>query len=292
MSEKMLRLGLIGAGRWGKNYVTTLAGMAGAEIARVATRENWREVAAAKDLDGVIIATPARLHAEMAAVALAAGRPVMIEKPLTMDAKEAAELLALAREKNGFVLVDHIHLFHPGYVALKEHARALGPVRAIVSAGGGPGPFETDKPPLWEYGAHDVSLALDLMGEAPRAARAKRTASEDRPGGRGENFELELEFADGAAARIKVGNLFNKKIRSLSVQFETKSLILDDGAEPVLKLVSGDQSERLPFPEERPLNRAIASFLAAVRAGSKDLSSLELGVRVVEVLARCEEAAG
>ena len=76
-----LRLGLLGAGRWGRNYIRTIAASAGVRLARLASRNpdsanlvppdcvifaDWREMLDARALDGVIVATPPGVHAEMA----------------------------------------------------------------------------------------------------------------------------------------------------------------------------------------------------------------------------------
>jgi predicted dehydrogenase len=148
VTNKAARLGLIGLGSWGRNYVATLQDFPGAKLTRVATRnpdapalagpkckiqEDWRELLKAKDLDGVIITSPAPLHAEQLDAALDAGLPVLIEKPLTLDSSQAKRLLEKAKKKKGYVLVDHIYLFHPAYEELKNRAKALGPIKKIVS---------------------------------------------------------------------------------------------------------------------------------------------------------------
>ncbi|MEE9275734.1 MAG: Gfo/Idh/MocA family oxidoreductase, partial [bacterium] len=115
-----LRLGLIGAGRWGRAYIRTLKSMAGVELARLCSANpespklagpgcrvtgDWRELAGAEDLDGLILATPPGLHAEMAGAAAAAGLPVMIEKPLTLDLDEALRLQETFERTGTAVLV-------------------------------------------------------------------------------------------------------------------------------------------------------------------------------------------
>ena len=80
-----LKVGLIGAGKWGKNIVRTLDSIPRVQLTHIATRtqqfvENissscivstdWRSVVTNDDIDGVIIASPAGLHAEMSAYPL------------------------------------------------------------------------------------------------------------------------------------------------------------------------------------------------------------------------------
>ena len=129
-----IRLGLIGAGRWGRNYIRTINGLPGVRLARLASRNpdsarliptgcsiftDWREMLSSRDLDGVIVATPPHLHAEMAFAAIDAGLAVLIEKPLTLSVAEAHALRERARERGVLAMVDHTHLFNPAFRALK-----------------------------------------------------------------------------------------------------------------------------------------------------------------------------
>ena len=155
-SSECLNLSLIGAGPWGRNYIKTIAGLNGVRLSRLASRnpespalagtgcqisEDWREMLAAGDLDGVIIATPAAVHAEITLAALEHDLPVLVEKPMTLSASEAEAVLGAARSKNSIIRVGHIHLYSAAWEALKREARALGPLRAISTVAGKWGPF-------------------------------------------------------------------------------------------------------------------------------------------------------
>src|SRR5207244_7372438 len=100
---------------------------------------NWRSLIALSRLDGVIVATPPQVQVAVIREAHQRRLPLMVEKPLTTRLSEALQLQELAG--NSIILVDHTHLFHPGYAALKRLAAGLGPIRAIHSIGGSRGPF-------------------------------------------------------------------------------------------------------------------------------------------------------
>ena len=292
-SPRPLRLGLIGPGVWGKNLVRTIKGLSGIALTRVAgSKEDWRDVAGAKDLDGVIVAAPAPLHAQMAAFAVEHGLPVLVEKPLAMDAAEAHALLKLAKRLKGCVWVDHIYLFHPAFQALKERSKGLGKIRSLRSVGGNRGPFRKDTPVLWDYGPHDVAMALDLIGEAPKSGRADRQES-PKPA-KGENLTLRLQFK-GALAELNIGNRMRQRARRMEVFFDDEALVFDDTqpgklSRHALNKEGGlEKGEPLPTDDEPPLTRAVKTFAAAILSDSHDLSSLELGVSVVDVLADCEQ---
>src|SRR5262245_44740970 len=117
MVARPVRLGLIGAGAWGKNFIATIAREPEAELVVVCNlgagavppaveyRSDWRDVIARRDLDGVIVATPPEWHVAMATAAIEAGLAVLVEKPVALDVASAERLLALAERRSARVLV-------------------------------------------------------------------------------------------------------------------------------------------------------------------------------------------
>ncbi len=315
MTASPLRLGLIGAGRWGRNYIKTLGAMDGVRLARLASANpaspdlvdagcivsaDWREVIDADgNLDGVIVATPPATHAEITAAAIGCGLPVLVEKPLTTNLAEAQDLLALARTRDALVKVGHIHLHHPAYRELKALTAARGPVRAIRAIAGNWGPFRQDTPVLWDWGSHDAALCLDLMdkdlmGEAPITAAARRTEARETDGGWGETVEMTLGFENGVEAQARLGNLMETPCRRFEVQFDDGCLVFADDAveHKLIERQPGRPDRPIPVDATPPLTRLVEDFAAAIRGGSTDRRDLRLGVQVVETLTRCEESLG
>ncbi|OHC75550.1 MAG: hypothetical protein A3G18_09205 [Rhodospirillales bacterium RIFCSPLOWO2_12_FULL_58_28] len=310
---KIVRLGLIGAGPWGRNYIRTIRKMKGIRLAGLASRnpesrtlvdrdciisEDWREVIDADDLDGVIIATPPNTHAEIAKAAISAGRPVLIEKPLTVDLREAEELLALCEAVGGLVMVDHIHLFSAAWEALKQEALGLGPIRAIVSLAGKQGPFREKTSVLWDWGPHDIAMCCDLLGRPPEAITATRTETRQLKEGVGETLKLDADFGQGLSAGIVISNLLVTNRRYFCVYFDDCALVYDDTSADKLtrhSLPEGAKGtlgpkEPLTVKNEALLNRVINKFRTAIVTGSRDISGLRLGVTVVDVLTRAQQS--
>lgn len=304
-----IRLGLIGAGPWGRNYIHTIAGLKGVRLARLASRNpespalvgpdcrisaDWRELLAAEDLDGVIVATPPTLHAEMAGAAIDRGLPVLVEKPMTTDLGDAAALVERAGAKGAIFKVDHIHLYSAAWEALKHEAAALGPLRAVKTEAGNWGPFRRQTPMLWDWGSHDLAMCLDLIGRPPEKITARRLDARQTEDGHGEVLELGLDFG-GVTASITIGNLFKEKKRLFRASFEGGTLVLDDTQEDKLRLTaspsstSGGAGDPLPVAGGTPLERAVSAFASAISEGVPDLSDARLGVDVVRVLTRIDE---
>jgi len=288
--QEPLRLGLVGAGPWGRNYVRTIAGLDRLRLVRVASRNpqtrslvpagcdvspDWQEVALAPDVDAVVIATPPATHAEIALAAIAAGRPVLVEKPLALDVGSAERIAAEAAARRVLVMVDHVHLFHPGYRALRRAVRESAiAVREIRAAAGDRGPFRPVVSVLWDWGPHDVSMCIDLLGAEPETVAADRL--EQRPVGSalGERLRLSLRFPGTVPAVLELSTL-DEHHRRFDAYLGAR-LLRYDGDVPVA-------------PEERPLTRALLEFAEGVAAGSSSLESVRLGAAVVRTLARCDE---
>lgn len=303
-----LRLGLIGAGRWGRNYIRTINELESLRLAGVASRNpetgrivkagctvfaDWRDLLNREEIDGVIIAAPAPQHAQMVRAAIEAGLPALVEKPLALDLADAVALRDAAVSSGGFFMVDHTHLFHPAYRALKTLGSGYGPVRKIRSEAGNYGPYRPDTPVLWDWGPHDVAMCLDLVGAMPEQVSARVAERRSVEGGVGEIIEMSLGFPGGVRAEIRVGNLMSKRRRFLA-HFDTAVLAYDDFAPHKLVLHAPTKAYATPtdagvpieIPADLPLTNVVTAFKAAILSGRYDPASMELGVRVVDVLAR------
>lgn len=307
-----VRLGLIGAGRWGRNYIKTIAGLEGIRLAQVASRNaetarlvpagcavvsEWRALLNKNEIDGVIIATPPALHAEMTHAAVQAGLPALVEKPLTLDLKEAHSLRDFVFSSKGFVMVGHTHLYHPAFRTLKKIAQDYGEILEIHSTVGNHGPFRPDTPVLWDWGAHDVAMCIDLVNSPPVETKAIYIENRITSEGMGQIVELQLGFRNPIRAVIRVGNILPRQ-RRFAVRLESAVLVYDDLAEHRLVVYpdAGENPESrtdghpVPTGRDLPLTCEVREFAKAISAMRRDLSSLDLGVQVVETLARSEAA--
>ncbi len=138
---KPISIGIIGAGFARTTQIPGFRNCEGAQIVAIASahRENaeevarefdipnveddWRSVIARHDIDLVSIVTPVVTHCEMTLAALDAGKAVLCEKPMAMNAAEARQMLERAREKGVLALIDHELRFLPGRIRLRELLR-------------------------------------------------------------------------------------------------------------------------------------------------------------------------
>src|SRR5271167_903612 len=145
------RLGLVGAGRWGRNYIKTIKSIPNAVLTAVSSRNpstpallppgcrveiDWRDIVHADDIDGVIVASPPGTHAEILIESIKAGKPVLVEKPVAITRPEVIRIRRHLADHRSIISVDHTHLYDQAFRALRRKAASLGPVRLIQSSAG------------------------------------------------------------------------------------------------------------------------------------------------------------
>jgi predicted dehydrogenase len=141
MTKQMIRIGIIGAGFARTTQIPGFQNCEGAklvainsahhehaaEVAREFGIENvekdWRELIARDDIDLVSIVTPVITHCEMTLAALDAGKAVLCEKPMAMNADEARLMAERAQSAGVLALIDHELRFLPGRMKLHELLR-------------------------------------------------------------------------------------------------------------------------------------------------------------------------
>jgi predicted dehydrogenase len=301
MAAPPIRLGLVGAGRWGQRYIQTINRLSEVTLARLGSTnpastdlvprdchisQDWREVASATDLDGIIIATPPVLHCEMALMAVRAGLPVLVEKPLTLDRREAEILATEAEALGAAVMVGHTHLFSEAFRTLKARQPSLGPVRSIRALAGSWGPFRPDVQPVWDWGAHDVTMCLDLVSGPASVVSVRRHAGGRLDGGWADDITLDLAFPNHVSARIRIGNLLAQKQRRFRVECANGWLEYDDLADH--KLVEGRIGETrgtaIALRPILPLDTVVREFAPHAISSQRSHAGLSQGVTCVTLL--------
>lgn len=241
--KKRLRFGVIGAGQIGLHHMEALRRCDRTELVAVAesNRERLDEAAerhriAAKyadyrsllkrnDIDAVSIALPNHLHAPVALAALRAGKHVHLEKPMALNARQAARVIAAAKRARRLLMVGQNMRFTSDAQMLKlliergalgevYHARAWWIRRAGIPrigswftqkkfAGGGA---------LLDIGVHVLDLALHLMDNFQPVAVSGITHARFGPRGLGSggwgmsevDKKVVFDVDDYAAALIKL----------------------------------------------------------------------------------------
>src|SRR5262249_29716078 len=125
-------------------------------------------------LDAVVIATPPSTHARLGLSAIAAGKHVLIEKPLATNASDARKLIHAAERSSVTLMVGHTFEYNAAVWKLRElvQSQELGEIYYIDSARLSLGLYQNDVSVIYDLAPHDVSIVSHVLGDQPVAVEA------------------------------------------------------------------------------------------------------------------------
>jgi predicted dehydrogenase len=322
MNNKIINVGVVGIGGWGKNLARNYSEIPEANLKYLCDLNEEKLVALQKqfaaesittrfddltadpNLDAIIIATPGPSHFELCKKALLAGKDVFVEKPFVMSVDDAEEIVALAQAKNRILMIGHLLEYHPVVRKLKEMIEAgdLGEIRYIYSQRLNLGTVRKDENALWNFAPHDISVILFLLGLRPTDVSA-RGQSYLQPGVEDVVF-LAVNFDGKAMGHVHVSWLDPHKTRRITIVGSKRMAVFDDlEANEKLKIYDkgaeintgydtfaeyvGLRFGDITVPYIRvgePLREECEHFLACVQDRVTPLSDGQDGRRVIQVL--------
>ncbi|WP_246168673.1 Gfo/Idh/MocA family protein [Arthrobacter luteolus] len=327
MPENVLNVAVIGAGYWGPNLARNFhaspdwhlsaicdldrerAGRLAHTAGGAAVQDSVQALLEDPALDAVAIATPARTHHAIAAAALAAGKHVLVEKPLA-DTLAHGEQMVRTAEAAGLVLMaDHTYCYTPAVQKIRELVAGgeLGDILFIDSVRINLGLIQPDVDVFWDLAPHDLSILDFVLPGGLRPIQATAHGSDPLGAGTACVGHLILELGTGALAHIHVNWLSPTKIRQLVIGGSRRTLVWDD-LNPQQRISVYDRGVDLAqqtglaersrsnisyrlgdtwspaLPEHEALAAMVAEFAASIRTGRQPQTSGNSGLRVLSVL--------
>ena len=291
------RIGLVGCGNWGSNILRDLRTL-GCEVVAVARSDESRARAAEggasatvattqelPEVDGIVVATPISTHAEVVEEAFEHDVPVFVEKPLTDDPEAAARL---ATAYDGRLFVMDKWRYHGGVEELGAIARSgeLGRVVGLRTTRiGRERPRDVDG--IWVLAPHDLSIALEILGELP----APRSAAADSVNGRA--YGLFGLLGESPWHVLEVAARADERRREVVLACEGGLAVLPESYSEGVRIVRTDADDELrPVPSELPLLRELHAFVEHLDGGPPPRSSAAEGAAIVKTLSELRLLAG
>jgi UDP-2-acetamido-3-amino-2,3-dideoxy-glucuronate N-acetyltransferase len=311
-------IAVIGHGYWGKNHVRNFHALGALKVVcdksaerRAAVQDEYPGVDVATqlstilerhDVQGVILATPAETHFALAMDCLEAGVDVLVEKPLALHVREGAQLVDIAAANNRILMVGHILEYHPGIITLKELVRSgrLGKIQYLYSNRLNLGRVRREENILWSFAPHDVAIILRLLGEMPESVSA--TGGSYLQPDIADVTVSTFAFPGGVRAHIHVSWLHPFKEQKLVVVGDQAMAVFDDQTKELslykhaidwvdrVPIPRRADPELIPYSQDEPLRAECQDFLDAIRTRKAPIADGESGLRVLEVLSRCQQS--
>ena len=267
------------------------------------------------DADGIILATPTRLHSSQAIACARRGWDVLVEKPVADTVAAATAMDAAARSAGTSILVGHHRRHHPRVARLRELldageigepllATALWTVRKPDDYFAGNWRSGSDGSPVLINAVHDIDLLRHLFGEVilVSACGSNLVRGSDRV----ETAAIMLQFENGIVATIVLsdaspgpwgfesGTGENPNIGSTGQDMLFISGTLGAVSFPSLTLWTGSSdwsqaprpkidAEIPAMPEDTPLQRQLAHFVAVMNGEAEPLINAADAARTLAV---------
>jgi len=312
-------VGVAGVGRLGQLHARLYREVEGAKLIGVYDTDAPRAETLANELgvrrfesvdellaatEAVNIVVPTIFHFELGQKALAAGKHIFIEKPITTTIDEAGELIALAAKQQRVLQVGHIERFNAALRALDNFPLAPRFIESHRLASFDP--RGTDVAVVLDLMIHDIDIILALVKSPLTRIDANGVAVvSEEP----DIANARLQFANGCVANVTASRISQKKMRKMRIFQRDAYVSLDflQGLTEVFRLVSPEEAmssggfpvvlgkldqgarqrhivyEKLQAPEANALKMELQSFINAIRTGTPPPVTGEDGRRALEV---------
>ena len=300
MASPRLRIGVAGAGHFGRYHALKVASSERGELVGVhdpdmerARTVGWEAGAPELDFplllaacDALVIAAPAEVHHALAVAALQAGKHVLVEKPIAATLAQADELAALSAQRHLVLQVGHLERFSAAFSAMEGQLGAPLYIEATRIA-----PFKlrgTDVSVVLDLMIHDLDLVLSLVASPIESVDAVGAAVASE---HADIANARIRFANGAVATITASRVAARTERRMRV-FSQDGYLAVDFANRRLSVVSRGRGKPVPgvagfgvedvsWQDHDSLAAEHAAFAASVLDGAPVLVDAEAGRRAL-----------
>ena len=300
--DRKLRVGVIGAGHFGRFHARKVAASPRAELVGIHDADFGRAAIVAAETgtlampldalllaaEAVVIAAPAAAHHTLAMMALAAGKHGLVEKPIAATLAEADEMIALAAARGVVLQVGHLLRYTAEHKAISLRMTRPFYIECVRIA-----PFKprgTDVSVILDLMIHDIDLVLSLVDSPVRSVEATgaAVASEHE-----DIANARIGFENGCVASIVASRVSLKAERRMRLFGEEGYLTVDFAARRLtaigrergipLPMLEGGRLEEVTWEEHDALAAEHAAFCAAVLDGAPVLVDGGAGRRALDV---------
>ena len=174
-----MKVAVIGYGRWGKNLYNALNKLENVDEVLICDPifENiesktktikFNEIINDKELNAVVVSTPAKTHFDLTKSLLEANKNVFCEKPLCFTEEELQILTNLVHDKKKIFISGHTFLFNDSIRFLKDYIEKNNlEFKTVFGKYSSYGTNVKDVDVLWDFGPHVISIINYILDSTP-----------------------------------------------------------------------------------------------------------------------------
>jgi predicted dehydrogenase len=308
MTDRTLKMGVVGVGHLGCHHARILAARPEVELVAVVDSNQKRaeEVAAEmhtraeidpeallSQVDAVTLAVPTAVHALIAIPFLRQGIPVLVEKPIAISMAEADEMIAVADQSGATLAVGHTERYNPAITTampliteprfIEVHRLAEFPARSL------------DIDVVFDVMIHDLDIIISAVNSDPISIEAIGVPVLSE---RVDIANARICFENGCIANLTASRISRERVRKLRF-FQKDSYISIDCAEQQVEAWKVTQVEgreplieggALNVPVAEPLERELVDFIGVVINGGRPKVDGQDGRRALALAQKITEA--
>ncbi len=294
----MIKLALIGCGKWGKNYLKTVTAIEGCELKwacdlddqklnqaapvypQTRFTENKADILNDSEVQGVIIATTPESHYMLAKEAINKGKAVLVEKPVTINRKDSNVLIELAAAQNTILMAGYTLIYHPAVKKIKgllEEKDIIDELYYLNMSRTSSPSQVPNVDVLHDLAVHDIYLSRHLIGIDPIWVIAYGESYVQSP--YNDVIHILMGFPDGKIVSIFASFIHTEKTRKITLVASKTKLVFDDAHTTDRKIqlfLNGEREHFLAIEENlEPLTQECLHFIECIRENKEPLSGRE-----------------
>lgn len=302
----MIRIGLIGCGRWGTNHAKVLSKIKDCKFVGIADILLQTESVAKQFgadffndyvdmlpfVDAVSIVTPTNTHYKIVKACLQAKKHVIVEKPITTKFKEAEELVNIAKQNKVILAVGYLFRFNNSVIKLKELLKNSGKINYITARYiHSTNPPRKDSGVVFNFGSHLIDILNFILDKEPEKIFCKKVNSLSE---REDFAEIILDYGKFVAS-LEVSWLHPLKKRDIWILSERKKIYADLLEQKIeshdiqisLEKSINNGSENVPVSSNEPLTDEMKHFIECIKNKKDPINNGREGAIVTKI---CELA--
>jgi len=305
-----LNIALIGCGSWGKNIARNLYQMgslaciydSNIKLSEKLNNEyslpilELNKIFKDKNINAIVISSPAITHKDIAVEALKNDKDVFIEKPFCLSLPDAQKLSELATNKNRILMVGHLLNYHNAFIKMKELVRngKIGVPKNIRANRLALGTIRSEESVVYDLSAHDISMILSITEELPVDVDVQSIHHHNNIGP--DAVSVKLSFSRGVTALINSDWMSPYKEHKFSIIGSKGSLIFNDTKNWSEKLVYNPSFvttkntvktlpiEKIEIQKNEPLKSELKEFIDCINSRKSPLTDHNEAVKVQTVM--------